>query len=410
MAGGSLQLAPGAAPWPHRAPGGGSMALPVGGGSMALPVGGGSMALPAAGGSMALPVAGGAAAVQAPRLLHPASPATLVAAQPHGLPAAPPHGMAFHGVGSALSPVAPAPAAAARPAQPLPMSSALTPRLASPRVPQQSQQLLHNQVLRMMSAPDSPATKASSSDVMMRSGVVISPSPPSSAAASPSRVPLIAESPSPSPLLSRPKVPAAPASSPAGEQNGAASASAVSAVSAISAASAIVVANGAGDMSKVPPLRMMSQPPPQQQRRVSICAEDPQAAAKAALAAEEAMQPSPRTRRRVSILATPRERQVISHVTQQRHTRTQDEVSGQFLANTVDAFFASSLRSNDINLNGKTKKCMRAPPASTVDHVTFGSKYTSARERRGTVQMSPEEVGELKYLYTLQGPRRAFRG
>jgi len=120
-------------------------------------------------------------------------------------------------------------------------------------------------------------------------------------------------------------------------------------------------------------------------RRVSLAPDPPR----------EIPPPENKVRSRLSILATPRERYAPS---QPKPNRRQSNVHGNFLVNTVDTFFASSLRRPSINLNSKTKMLMRAPPASTFEHVTVGETYTGAA-RRGTVRVSQEDMEAFKWMY-----------
>lgn len=109
----------------------------------------------------------------------------------------------------------------------------------------------------------------------------------------------------------------------------------------------------------------------------------------------------PTTRRRISILATPRRRQARAPAT--RKIRTPDDISGTFLAATVDTFFASGLRNAAMDLNAKPKKLIQAPPASGMDNVKFGGKLPS-KERRLTIPSSSEEVNDFAYIYQQVGP------
>lgn len=90
---------------------------------------------------------------------------------------------------------------------------------------------------------------------------------------------------------------------------------------------------------------------------------------------------SPETRSRIEMLATPRHRQKKTHSSQQKACRTQDDLSGTFLNNAVDTFFASSLRRNDHDLNIKQKKQLKAPPASHQEHVVFGANNGTERRQ-----------------------------
>lgn len=109
----------------------------------------------------------------------------------------------------------------------------------------------------------------------------------------------------------------------------------------------------------------------------------------------------PATRRRISILATPRRRQAKAPAA--RNIRTPDDISGTFLAASVDTFFASGLRNASIDPNTKPKKLIQAPPASGLDDVKFGGKLPG-KERRLTIPSSNEEVNDLAYIYQQVGP------
>lgn len=109
---------------------------------------------------------------------------------------------------------------------------------------------------------------------------------------------------------------------------------------------------------------------------------------------------SPDSRTRIDILATPRPRQVFTHASQQKQIRTQEDLSGVFLQNSVDTFFASSLRRGRAHdFNSKAKKQLKAPPASTQDSVLFGST--------DDMSVHEEDVDELSYIYHMLPNDRA---
>lgn len=103
-----------------------------------------------------------------------------------------------------------------------------------------------------------------------------------------------------------------------------------------------------------------------------------------------------RTRRRVSILAQPRARQIRSPE-RGRKVRGADEISGKMLIAATDDFFASTLRRNSVDYNDKVKVLIKAPPSTHYDDVKFG--VDKGKCARPTIIPSSEEARQLHHLY-----------
>jgi len=105
---------------------------------------------------------------------------------------------------------------------------------------------------------------------------------------------------------------------------------------------------------------------------------------------------------RISRLAKPRPRQVVTHESQKKHVRRNSEVSGTQLCNSVDAFFASLLRKDIPNFkHGSAKRRISPPPASFSDHVTFGVDDAD-KAQLGADGSNVEDVSDYGHLSTVR--------
>jgi len=105
-------------------------------------------------------------------------------------------------------------------------------------------------------------------------------------------------------------------------------------------------------------------------------------------------------RSRISVLATPRPRQVTRKPWVGRSVRSPEEIHGKFLANSVDIFFASSLRSSTRSGDIKTKKIIKSPAAYGHDDVGFGRQDGEVDENFTSNGESQGHERGLAYVYS----------
>jgi len=105
-------------------------------------------------------------------------------------------------------------------------------------------------------------------------------------------------------------------------------------------------------------------------------------------------------RSRISVLATPRPRQVTRKPWVGRPVRSPDEIHGKFLANSVDIFFASTLRGSTRSGDTKTKKVIKSPAAYGKDDVEFGPQHGEVGENSASNGESQGHDRGLAYVYS----------
>eukprot|EP00929_Paragymnodinium_shiwhaense_P074767 TRINITY_DN38267_c0_g1_i1.p1 TRINITY_DN38267_c0_g1~~TRINITY_DN38267_c0_g1_i1.p1 ORF type:complete len:318 (-),score=35.37 TRINITY_DN38267_c0_g1_i1:104-1015(-) len=137
----------------------------------------------------------------------------------------------------------------------------------------------------------------------------------------------------------------------------------------------------------------------------------------------EMVEPAPqKARRRISILAMPKQRNQTTGPWSARTTRRASQCHGVLLQDATDAYFGSTLRQMNKPLDNKetdkTRKVLiSAPPASPMPNVKFGGVNNEARhsvvgrvERRSTLQVPLEDLKDQHFFYSHHEANRAVRG